>query len=222
LRQWLNSSESSINWWQNAPSKDKLSDGNNEYANETGFLSNDNFSDAERNMIYPFSHKIMLSYHDISKSDGGNKLHEFFFDKDEQWKIEGAVTNYDSAYYQMIQEKVFLLSVKELNEWVYKNQDILGEKYYMSKPTKQAVLNSTFKSDKISSNQFLGYWTNTPFAGSSSEMRFVHADGGDLSRGSVNQGNYGIRPALQLDTLKTKFETEGDGSASKPYVVKVD
>ncbi len=65
IRQWLNSSEESINWIQNEPNVDNVWDRHNPYENEAGFLSNNNFGKEERALI-----KTSINETEYDKLDG--------------------------------------------------------------------------------------------------------------------------------------------------------
>ena len=51
IRQWLNSEELRITWWQNEPKAENIFLGWNPYDREKGFLANGNFTSSERKLI---------------------------------------------------------------------------------------------------------------------------------------------------------------------------
>lgn len=109
IRDWLNSDAAVVSYTHQKPDAQHTLDFGSEdlsYAQEPGFLSS--FTGSEKAIIQPVRHKVMLSSFDAQVKDGGSYL----------WKpeLEG-----DSAYFQWVTDKVFLLSWTELQEWVIKN-----------------------------------------------------------------------------------------------------
>lgn len=216
LRQWLNSAETSINWRQNPPDEANVWKGHNSYANQKGFLADGHFTGEERALIKPFQHRMLLTDIDQSQADGGSELHESKYDAPDK-----AVTNDDRAFYKNIIDKVFLLSVKQLNDWVYDRRTVLGESWYIGELSAEAVSNSTVKSANLQEGNAWHYWLNTPDARYSGQVRFVFPSGG-VDFYFAYSGDGGVRPALQLDMAKAKFRTGSDGTLSAPYIVFED
>ena len=137
IRQWLNSSSSNqgvdaIDWLQNDPSYENMPDGYNHYSQEKGFLAEGNFNAEERALLKSFSHKVALSELDSIKADGGTQNLNYVND------LANVVQNYHGVFYQNIEDRVFLLSVQQLKEWVYDNRSVLGDDYHIAKPTLEA------------------------------------------------------------------------------------
>ncbi|MGL5258328.1 MAG: DUF6273 domain-containing protein, partial [Proteocatella sp.] len=143
IRQWLNSSENAgeIKWIQNPPNKDNIftvMDGEKNFAydKEKGFLADGNFTEAERGIIHPVLHKTLLCELDMDKKTGGTTKHIANVD------ISSAVGNYDDAYYENVEDKVFLLDIKEVRTYVIENKEDFNDDFYIGKPTKELVKKS--------------------------------------------------------------------------------
>jgi hypothetical protein len=217
IRQWLNSSSANtggnvIDWIQNDPSAANLYGGENPYNTEKGFLADGNFTSTERSLIKSYTHKVLLADLDVAKKDGGLASHT----RDDN--IATVVQNYDTAYYQNVTDNIFLLSVKQLKEWVYDNNAALGTNYYFAKPTAEAVTQSTIKSGDIDSTTNFKYWLNSPMASSQWDVLFVDVDGAIVIRPPFFP-EFGVRPALQLDMSKTSFAS-GAGNYWKSICCK--
>jgi hypothetical protein len=219
IRQWLNSTSLNsgsdlIDWKHSDPDSDSIFQGHNPYHLESGFMSDDNFTSYERGFIKPYYHDVVVSETDKNFSDGGSTPHLY------ETEISDVIQNYDSgAYWAEAVDDVFLLSVKQLKQWVYDNANILGNDYYIAKPTEQAVLKNTNKTTGITADTFGFYWLNTARSGFVSHARVVNKDGVIGSR-EAYVGGLGIRPALMLDLDVADFKEVGDGSAADPYQVR--
>lgn len=202
IRQWLNSSDESIKWIQNPPNASNTSD--NAYDKEKGFLAQGNFTIEDRNAIKTVTNKVLLADNKMSKRDGGTEAYKNHRD------IEEAVKNYDRAYYKNYDDRVFLLSVKELKEYVY---DRGWE--HRAKPTAKAVANSDYKDSDLSTGKYFDYWLRTP----AYTFYLLYCDTvGDVPFGSTYFGSNGIRPALYLDMSSSIFKS-GTGTSNNPYLV---
>jgi hypothetical protein len=213
IRQWLNSKTPSdgtnlIVWKQNPPIPPNVLGSDEGYADARGFLSNDYFSTVERSLIKLLKHKVMLAKVDASKTEGGNA--NLTYNKN----IDEIVQNYNvNARYQNVTDSVFLLSVKQLKEYVRdRGWDI------RAKPT-AAAIKSLWYDERVSKDKDWIYWLNTPVAESASSVRCVISHATDVGGCGAATNIYGVRPALQLKKTETKFAAIGDGSQSKPYKV---
>ncbi len=225
IRQWLNSSENTgeIKWIQNPPNKNNVFNFDEEernfaYDKEKGFLADGNFIEDERNIIKPVLHKTLLSETDEDKKEGGKSI--LYPNND----IELAVSNYNDAYYQNLEDKAFLLDVNEIHDYVWENREILGEEYYIGKPTEvleKKVNNYDLKQyiGTFSKNTPFSYYLRTPFAHTSSSLRIISDNGAvsDASATSVIFGG-GIRPALFIEKSNATI-VSGKGTESKPFTV---
>ena len=218
IRQWLNSSIANngsnlIDWIQNDPIAENLWLGHNPYNREKGFLADGNFTATERNLIKPLSHKVVIAGVDAAKKEGGTGNHTY------SRNIINVVQNYDTtANYQSATDNVFLLSVKQLKEFVYDNSSVLGTNYHIAKPTIQAVEQSTFKdSVNLNSNNNFAYLLNSAFSITTDGVRYVRSEG-TVEADSAFGGAYGIRPALQLNLSSVVFSS-GTGEFASPFVI---
>lgn len=224
LRQWLNSDQKTIDWIQNDPERRRISGGYNVYHTEQGFLADGNFSAGERRLIRPFTHRVILSNIDTEFKSGGNAIHRMSED------IKGSMTNYDSAYYQELTDRVFLLSVKQLKEYVFDRSRELGPEFVQATPTPQAVQqarltrpardqNAYLNKKILDENVHLEYWLNTPATGDfSSNVRIVKLNG-TLEHANPHQGVKGVRPALMLDMAALNGMPRGRGTKTEPYQI---
>lgn len=205
LRKWLNSSDSSGNVFSsyphNPPSEENVSD--NPYDKEPGFLAN--FTKAEQDLIAPRRHKVILSDLDNVQGvrDGGSQRHDLEED------IENAINNYNVSNYHNVEDKVFLLSVKEIKEYIYDNGFA-----YTRQPTLRATEFSSFTDDTLNTNIPFNYLTRTPTPYYSFIVRQVSPDG-LLNFRAANYGYQGVVPALSLKAQHPI--AEGNGSINSPY-----
>jgi hypothetical protein len=189
---------------------------------ETGFLADSQFSQTERSWINPFSHRVLLTEESKQQAEVGRELHAAYID------IDHVIYNYDQAYAKTVTDNVFLLSVKQLKEWVYDQRDKLGKDYHVGKITQSLYSESEFDAWRDQTEITWRYWLNSPFAVSNHIVRTM--DGLDGVVGNIYQaGHYanekegGVRPALQLNLSATPFATKntpnGDGSLRSPYIL---
>lgn len=230
IRQWLNSSENAgeIKWIQNPPNEDNIftvMDGEKNFAydKEKGFLADGNFTEAERGLIHPVLHKTLLCELDMDKKTGGTTKHIANGD------ISSAVGNYDDAYYENVEDKVFLLDIKEVRTYVIENKEDFNDDFYIGKPTKELVK----KSIEYNVRPYIGssiFDYNKPFAYClripspyNGEINVQTIDVNDddcfVSQALVNSPIFcGIRPALFIDNSNTTI-ISGKGTESKPFIV---
>jgi hypothetical protein len=214
LRQWLNSAEPKIAWANNVPALNTVLDGYNPYDTEKGFLVEGNFSEQERALIRPTANRIPLAKIDEALAQrtkqgaaDGTGFHQYAED------IEKAVANYDKAFYRTVTDRVFLPSVKQI-----KNMVQARGWEYRAKPTKYAVLNSTYRHADFESYQFDWYWLSTPWVDHHHSLRVVDPLG-QISNEMANNGVVGVRPALSIHPCEAAVKAGGLGSLSKPYII---
>ncbi len=219
IRQWLNSNslntdENTIDWIQNDPIATNMNRRNNPYNTEKGFLAEGNFSSTELSFIKPYTHQVLLSFTDSSMKEGGTANHTF-----DGGNIPTVVQNYDTAYYKIVTDNVFLLSVKQLKEYVYDNSLILGANYYRAIPTAEAVNQSLYKHEGyLNSSKYWYYWLSSPLASSPRSVLYFSSLLSVQSTDAYNP-NMGVRPALHLDLSSAIFTSDGKGTSSNPYVI---
>lgn len=183
IRQWLNSDEKSINWIKTAPSKDTVL--NYAYDTEAGFLYG--FTAEERKLIKPVINKSLINEYMKITPDGGR---EWFVSHEYPEKVSIAIHNYDYAYYETTEDKVFLLSLKELYEYI-DNQNL-------------SVLKG---SDE--------YWIRDPSFESATSKK-VDCNGLINDNSTFLVESEGVCPALYLNTVTNAYKY-GNGSSTSPY-----
>ena len=138
LREWLNSNAATVTFSHQVPDAAHVWTGYSPYSTEAGFLSN--LTTNEQNAINSVTHKALVTSFDQTVADGGSVLHTY-----NSTNPSTAVQNYTTAYYKNITDKVFPLSIKELNDYVYSNATLGdGATYHMTKPTATAISNTTY------------------------------------------------------------------------------
>lgn len=218
IRQWLNSKEKEIDWIQNEPSGEALQEASVgslsslSYSEESGFLSDDNFTEKEREAIKTREHKVLLSETDKHKKDGGSEQHEI--DSDVNSRIP-PFKNFDDAYHQIVEDRVFLLSLQELRELAYGR----GMKY-RAKATKELANKHPNKyPEDLDMLSYQSFYLRTPRPDSSIgvfSLREVCEHG--VMPDTVTSSITHIRPALKLDLSRGIIES-GSGEKEDPFVV---
>jgi len=228
LREWLNSSADAgaVAWSHQAPDNAHVWSNYNEYSVERGFLysgTGGNFTPEDVSKMVTPTHKVILadwdgagvtSDADIEK-DGGTANHTY------NSTITTAVQNYDSAYYEDIaDDKVFLLGIKELYDYVYNNATLGdGTTWYIGKTTAQARSNSEYTSGSLDDdNDPWYYWLRDSYAPNSCNVRHVNADGAVGTDGAYG-GLRGVRPALFLSPSGMTLDGASGASAGDAYTI---
>jgi hypothetical protein len=218
IRQWLNSQQSNagtdrIIWTQNKPSVNNLLYGAFPYDGEAGFLADGNFTADERAMIKPFTHRVVLTTPDISKREGGTAL---FNNRITMTEI---VQNYDTAYYRMVTDSVFLLSVKQLKEFVFDQAAILGDKYYLAKPTETLAASVLVDGEPLLvDSEFYEYWLNTPDTETADSSKIISSDS-SVDSVPASGDTIGVRPALQINKAQVELLPGGSGTLAEPFIL---
>lgn len=207
IREWLNSDEIKVNYTTQPPTKDAVYEGCNAFSTESGFLSN--FSSDERSSIKPIVHKFILSEPNKRLRTGGSEKHIWNAD------IGDCVQNFDEAYYKNVTDKVYLLDLKEIHDYVYSR----GWEYRRM-PTEEAIESSSYKNPKtLTTKKYWWNWTRTPYSDNSSYVRTIQRNqefdhGGDVNSNCPGVAG-GIVPALNLKTAVAK---SGSGTEDDPYI----
>jgi hypothetical protein len=187
IRSWLNSNAAEVEWLcGNPPSASYVTD--NAYDQEAGFLTK--FTLSQRYVMKSVTQKSLLAKPDITETTKGEALHKY---KSTISDVIG--DNYDSAYYEDVTDKMFLLDVKQLYA-VYDNRSVLGDDYY--------IANSS-------------YWLRSPEATYGTFVRYVDSSG-SVRDSDAYFGSIGVRPAFYLNTDAVSIET-GDGTEDTPYTI---
>ncbi|NOU91261.1 hypothetical protein GC102_36885 [Paenibacillus sp. LMG 31460] len=207
MRDWLNSDQPQVQWNALSPESIRVWNGYNAYADEGGFLSQGNMTDAERSFIVPVTHRHMLAAVDDSLKSGGAGDHQFL-----DASISTALANYDSARYGLTTDGVFLLSLKELKEYVVDRfpEQLTG---YV---TDQALEQSNSIYDPANSGIAAPYWTRDAVSQNSYAVRYVAADLKTPLNGNAITGTRGVRPAMYL---KSDLQFTGEGTKQSPFSV---
>ncbi len=190
IREWLNSDAAVVVYSHQKPDAQHTLEFRGQdlsYAQEPGFLTN--FIDRDRAVIQAVRHKVVLSPYDVSVKDGGSYL----------WGAELDLRNYNSAYFQWVTDKVFLLSWLELHEWVTGNGLPIEAPWY------------TIVKDRLPHKQ---YWLRTPSGVYASAVFTVFNNGIDSITNAYRP--LGIRPALYV---KPGLTVSGSGTNDNPYII---
>lgn len=213
LRQWLNSTQlnGGIRWSLNAPVTRNLQGGHNPYADEPGFLSDRNFTAAERSLMVPVPQRVLIASADSTKKKGGLAPHVY--------DAVHVVQNADSAYYAEIRDRVFLLSVVQVQQYVLNHLLLLNDGFIQAEPTINATKRNTDKA--VLEDELLSlsdYWLSSAFTGNGSAVRQVNSYNGRVEQERAFAYS-GVRPAFYLNSVAAKYEQGGSGSREKPYVI---
>jgi len=219
MRSWLNSAETTgnVEWLcENPPLKDTVS--YNSYADESGFLSN--FTDIEKNAVKETEQKSLLNAYEYSEGKTNKKkagAHRY------DSNISDVVKNYDTAYSEQVNDKIFLLDVKQVNDLYNKGQSGTGnisDDYYIGRLTDEAVEYSEYKSEDLLAGEKYHYWLRSPYASNAggTNIRYVNIDGKVRNNIYAYNGHVGVRPAFFLNVTDVNF-ISGTGSESAPYTV---
>lgn len=206
IRQWLNAENQISQWMQNPPSNENVFESSNSYDRELGFLCDNNFSPEEKKLIIKKTNRVLVSKIDAGMKIGGNKLLKSVRN------LETAYKNYDDAYYMEVSDKVRLISIKELYEYVYKR----GYNTYR-KPTEQALEQNTEKEMNLTTKDYCAYWLRDPDAESSYQAYTAYLDLELTSHYGTYFGRQGIVACLNLD--ENTVASSGTGDYDNPYSI---
>ncbi len=184
LRQWLNS--------------------------ENGFLSNQNFSEGERAVLFSHTYKTVLNESLSSDSSSGETAHLY------NRFVESALKNYDNAYAETLSDKVFLPSVSDI-ENISSNIYEFGVNNVISSPSVKMweKYKTNYENMKKSGGWY--YWLRDSMFGNGERNRCVFPDGFVGYRQS-SSSDIGIRPMCCID--KESFGVaSGKGTKDAPYQI---
>ncbi|MSU00254.1 Ig-like domain-containing protein [Tissierella pigra] len=224
LRQWLNSADMKVDYKYNIPTKENVL--YNAYDDEKGFLANGNFSEEERSLILNSKAKVLLPEVDAVEGvlEGGVENHKFSTLTPFMWDFhefkEGynTVGNYDNAYYTIVEDKVFLLSVKEVNDYIWRNMK-LDYKYAKAGPTNEAVYNNEYGQLGLAPEYYWYSWLRTPITFDSYNIRTTDNYEEGLYQNIACDGRTGVRPAINLSS--NSMIKSGKGTEKNPYTLNV-
>lgn len=186
IREWLNSDEKTVQYTSNPPNEKNL--GTQAYDNENGFLSY--FTNDEQSAIAVTERRSYISGYDLAISDGGSAnvsrtdayengpfIQNIAINIDKNWK---------DIYYRKINDKVFILQINELYEYVQK-RDIP----YTKEPT-----NSVRSKYNISS-QYYNWMSSYIRRDVYGEKLVIGGTNNTLSVMTMSNA-FGVAPALHL------------------------
>ncbi|MHB1484476.1 MAG: DUF6273 domain-containing protein [Saccharofermentanales bacterium] len=223
LRSWLNSTAAAgkVTWPDGCPPvKSGLRNNLNEYANEKGFLASGNFTESERNAILSVTQKSMLDGLDAVKlQTGGTENYAKDISSTPYMKnLLSVLQNYDIAFFQNVTDRIFIPDVKQLNN-IYRNKSILGEDYYIGKPTQKLIDNAEYKDTTfLLTTKYWYYWLRTPQPQAASWVQIVSSKG--VYCDSANDFYVGVRPAFYMNPAAVILKYAAGNSKANPYVVK--
>ena len=222
LKDWLNSDADAGNVvWScgNPPDAEHLFNGYMPYDKSAGFLND--FTCSEKNAIKTVRQKQILDRQEYTENDADN-YHIFYWIRVGYASIapiEDSLQNYDTAYCEYSDDKVFLLDIKQAYDLYMDFGD-----YLAAVPTKAAV--TDVRANSGSSMAYVhewSYWLRTPcnFSRGGCNLRTIRQrsdaeESFDTYGSTANDSHYGVRPAFYLD-LSSSDITYGSGSASDPY-----
>jgi co-chaperonin GroES (HSP10) len=163
-----------------------------------GFLSN--FSKEESSLIKQVNHKNILPGNKISEAEGGTEVLPY------SNSIRNCVNDYNNAYYKNITDKVFLIDIKELHDYVY------NRGWALLRPLLNNVTDNSLYYTRTTSTVD---GNSAPYAVSASKYPQEYDD----LISTADDESVGIVPALCLTTLSTK---EGNGTVDSPYTITND
>ncbi len=197
------------NRWATSSLRDWLND------DQEGFLKPSNIDPFYLSLIKATKHKALLSESNIIYKSGGESGHEW------SHMIDTSIANYDSSYYEMVEDKVFLLSIKEFKHYLV---DRGWE--YRSEPTLEALKSNPDKDIRVDNGRFVSEWIRTPYYKHTSLTRtlalggYVEHDTGMFMSAFANSENMGVSPAFYL--IASRIEVlGGTGEIDNPYRIKV-
>jgi len=209
IREWLNSDQKKVSYSTQPPSSDAVWYGLNDYDKEMGFLYN--FTEEEKAMIKTVRHKAVIAEMDREKAAGGSAPYDF-----SRASLEDVWFNTDEAYYMEVEDRVFLLSVEEVMEYLYYKGHLLT-----AYPTEEAIRRDEsgwYKDLKHQADGAFMWWLRTPNANTPCEVCIVGLEGNIIYSDYAVLCGVGVRPALYLGS--SLLEVEGSGTVDDPYYMK--
>lgn len=205
LRQWLNSDRKRVNYTTQPPISSAIRKGYNAYDDEAGFLFG--FTSKEKRSIKQVNRRVLLAEMDKENADGGRELHKYEYGDPKE-----AMTNYDIAFYENLKDKVFLLSIQELTDYVHDRE------YDCKKTMTQEALNKNqFYNERID-GETDWYWFRTPSTSCGATVRDMGGYG-FITDAGVSTDSLGVVPALYIYVSSIQ-SLSGQGTKENPYISK--
>ena len=195
IRSWLNSNEEAgkVKWLcGNPPTSESVYPESSAYDQKEGFLRS--FSANELGAIKTVKQRSIVSHPEYT----AGYIDAAGVDLPYNTTIDTVADGYDSAHYEYIWDRVFLLDVQQLKTV---NDNLNG--YHIAKNRSGVAWN---------------YWLRTPITTCNHDMRFVTPQG-NILRDAPYKGYYGVRPAFYLNTENYTVSSGTGQSAQDPYVV---
>ena len=194
IRSWLNSNDEAgkVKWLcGNPPTEDSVYPKTAAYDQKEGFLRS--FRSDELGAIRTVKQRSIVSHPEYT----AGYIDAAGVDLPYNTTIDTVADGYDSAHYEYIWDRVFLLDVQQLKTV---NDNLNG--YHIAKNRSGVAWN---------------YWLRTPITTCNHDMRFVTPQG-NILRDAPYKGYYGVRPAFYLNT-ENYTVLSGTGQSAHPYVV---
>ena len=195
IRSWLNSNAEAgkVKWLcGNPPTEDSVYPKTAAYDQKEGFLRS--FRSDELGAIRTVKQRSIVSHPEYT----AGYIDVAGVDLPYNTTIDTVADGYDSAHYEYIWDRVFLLDVQQLKTV---NDNLNG--YHIAKNRSGVAWN---------------YWLRTPITTCNHDMRFVTPQG-NILRDAPYKGYYGVRPAFYLNTENYTVSSGTGQSAQDPYVV---
>ena len=195
IRSWLNSNAEAgkVEWLcGNPPTADSVYPANVAYDQKEGFLRS--FRSDELGAIRTVKQRSIVSHPEYT----AGYIDAAGVDLPYNTEIDTVAEGYDSAYYEDIWDRVFLLDVQQLKTV---NDNLNG--YHIAQNRSNVAWN---------------YWLRTPITTCNHDMRYVTPQG-NILRDAPYKGYYGVRPAFYLNTENYTVSSGTGKSAQDPYVV---
>lgn len=208
LRMWLNSAEGAgmVKWIDECPpTAENVKDGYNAYADESGFLSDKNFTENERNAIMS-----------VKQEFSPTAMDQAYVSEEENVSFNGVYAEhyFYSNRYRIVTDQMFLLTASQLDT-LKQNSSKLESNYFAGQPTQKAVENSNYKDTALAVGKYWSTWLAS--LATINKVQYITPTG-RASDEQAYQSNIGVRPAFYLDLSNIKF-ISGDGSKESPFVV---
>lgn len=203
IRTWLNSDAARVTYKDREPIEKGTDEYENSYELEAGFLHG--FTDKEKAMLC--EREIITTLNGLEAQKEDKKA--FSTDSD------SIADTYDFSIYgtKTTKDKVFLLSLEEVQKYLYNNNLII-----FAEPT-QSAMDSDDSSYYFNSK----YWPwslRTPNGASAHEILAISAgisNTGDFRYYYAPACGLGIRPAITISLEQISFE--GEGSKENPFII---
>ena len=195
IRSWLNSNAEAgkVDWLcGNPPTADSVYPEWVAYDQKEGFLRS--FRSDELGAIRTVKQRSIVSHPEYT----AGYIDAAGVDLPYNTTIDTVAEGYDSAYYEDIWDRVFLLDVQQLKTV---NDNLNG--YHIAQNRNNVAWN---------------YWLRTPITTCNHDMRYVTPQG-TILRDAPYKGYYGVRPAFYLNTENYTVSSGTGKSAQDPYVV---